>query len=221
VSDKGRIARFFDAIASRYDRVYALDSSTSRARMSRILRELPSKSRVLDLGVGTGRELSALQDAGHTPIGLDSSVAMLAICARRTRAVTLVRADFYDPLPFDAESFDAVLALHGTLAHPSDDHAHARLAVEIARVLRHGGTFIAEVPTRAWADYEAHAHTHEDPRVKITGPKTLVHTDDATGMAIDAQLLDAEEWRAIFTPRFEMRDEALSPYELLLIGRRN
>ena len=101
---------FFDAIAGRYERVYALSSTESRRRMDRVLGDLPPPpARILDLGVGTGRELTALLDAGHLPTGVDASRAMLERCARRARPVPLVHADFWaTPLPFAAGSFEAV-----------------------------------------------------------------------------------------------------------------
>lgn len=111
---------FFDAIAHRYDREFVLDAVTTRTRMSRLTRELASGASVLDLGVGTGRELPALLDAGLQVTGLDASSRMLEICARRARTIPLVCANFFDGLPFPDASFDAVLALHGTLSHPPD-----------------------------------------------------------------------------------------------------
>ena len=54
-------AHFFDAIAGRYERAYSLPSDESRRRLRGVLATLPaSPARVLDLGVGTGRELSRL-----------------------------------------------------------------------------------------------------------------------------------------------------------------
>ncbi len=92
-------AEFFEAIARRYDRAYALDATTTRARMKRVLSHLPpAPARVLDLGVGTGRELGPLQDAGYEVTGLDVSPSMLAQCARRARPVTLVEADLWQGL---------------------------------------------------------------------------------------------------------------------------
>src|SRR5438552_7394345 len=98
--------RFFDVVASRYDRAYGLPRDASRARIARMLDELAPASRVLDLGVGTGREISALLDAGHAPTGLDFSAQMLALCNRRARPIPLTHASFWAPLPFAAGAFD-------------------------------------------------------------------------------------------------------------------
>ncbi len=144
-SDPSR--RFFDAIARRYDRVYAPGAAESRARMGRVLASLPSASKILDLGVGTGRELPSLLDAGHEVVGLDLSPEMLAVCARRARPIAVVLADLWERLPFADGAFDAVLALHGTLSPTrSPEAAITGVAIEAARVLRVGGVFVAEVP---------------------------------------------------------------------------
>jgi aryl-alcohol dehydrogenase-like predicted oxidoreductase len=124
---------FFDAIARRYDRAYALSGPLSRARLARVVRELEGRTRVLVLGIGTGRELPALLDAGHEPVGLDVSPEMIAQCSHRARRVPIVLGDFYEPLPFGDASFDAAIALHGTLAHPPHEGAHRALASHLPR----------------------------------------------------------------------------------------
>ena len=213
--------RFFEAIARRYDRVYAPDAQTTRARMERVLRELPPASRVLDLGVGTGRELGALQEAGHAPVGLDLSPSMIAICARRARPVPLVIADLWGPLPFDARAFDAAIALHGTLAHPTHDGACVALASEVARVLRPGGVFVAEVPAPSLLAYLEAAGGIDagDLQMRREGD-VVVHEDRAAGVAVDARVLDADAWRALFARDFDVTVEALGELELLIVARR-
>ena len=211
--------RFFDAIAGRYEREYAPAADDSRQRMQRVLAELAetvgAPARVLDLGVGTGRELSALLDAGYSPTGVDVSPEMLARCARRARPVGLVEADFWEPLPFADASFDAAIALHGTLAHPPDEGAMARLAAELARVVRAGGTLVVEAPSPAWLDRSA-----GDARVRRTGPTTGLYEDTVTGASIEAHLLSDAEWRAALGPAWETRVEAPSDIEWLVVARR-
>jgi SAM-dependent methyltransferase len=214
-----RARRFFDAIAPRYDRVYAPPRDASRARMARVLELLPPKARILDLGVGTGRELSALLDAGHAPIGLDFSPEMLALCNRRARPIPTVLASFWEPLPFDAASFDAALALHGSLAHPPDDEALLRLGDELARVLAPGGVFVAEMPARAWLDTlegdgdpERHAHRLDATRFE--------YRDAVRRVSIEARILDDADWAAALGPALAVEVLASGPFERLVVGRR-
>lgn len=215
-------ARFFDAIASAYDRAYALPAEDSRRRMRQILAELPaSPARVLDLGVGTGRELPALLDAGHRPTGVDVSQAMLARCARRSRPVPLVHADFWRaPLPFEDDAFDAAIALHGTLAHPDEVSAIGRLGRELARVVRRAGRFMAEVPSIAWLDAATVLPADERRRVIRTGDRTCIYEDSTAGVSIRTLLLDETEWVGALAPCWRTRIEARDAYEWLVIAER-
>jgi len=167
--------RFFDAIAPRYDRVYARDARELRDRLDAA--KLP-KGRVLDLGIGTGRELAHLLDGGWDVTGIDFSPRMIEMCAKRARKVPIVHGDFYAPLPFADASFESAIALFGSLAHPPDPGAHARLAKELARVLVPGGILFAEMPAPSW-----------DGRV---------HEDEASGVKIVIRAPTREEWRAVF-----------------------
>jgi len=163
---------FFDAIAPRYDRVFARSRDELRAHVRRALEWIGEAPRdVLDLGVGTGAELPHLLDAGHRVTGVDVSAEMLALCNQRSRKITVFRADFWESLPVAPRTFDAVIALFGSLAHAPSDDAYARLAREVARALRPRGAFYAEVPTESWA--RAHASFEDDAtgaRVAIRAP---------------------------------------------------
>jgi len=215
-------AEFFETIARRYDRAYALDSTTTRARMKRVLPHLPRPpASVLDLGVGTGRELGALQDAGYDVTGLDVSPAMLALCARRTRPVPLVEADLWARLPFDDASFDAVIALHGTLAHPPERAAYVRLADELGRIVRAGGAFVAEVPAQAWVQRLRTAAIEEaDARIMRIADDRVLHEDRAAGIAIEAVVPSDDEWKETFAGAFDVECEGLGEAETLVVGRR-
>ena len=155
-----------------------------------MLAAVAGKPRVLSLGIGTGRELPALLDAGHTVTGFELSEAMIAECNRRSRTVPIVQGDFYDhPLPFADASFDAVIALHGTLAHPPRAGAHLDLASELSRVLADRGVFYAEVPN---------AEGIAELGVVVTGPRSFVHRDEKTGIEVPGVALTANEWRDAF-----------------------
>jgi SAM-dependent methyltransferase len=213
VTTRDEARAFFDAIAGRYDRVYAPTSQESRSRTARVLRELPARSRVLDLGVGTGRELSALLDAGHAVTGLDLSPEMLARCARRSRPVPLVQADLWGELPFSPGAFDAVIALHGTLAHPPSREALAFLAREITRVLSRGGVFVMEVPLPSWIESAGGDFVP-------TGEGRMIFTDRATGATIEAWLFEEREWQRELGSYLRISDAVHAAGELFLTARK-
>jgi SAM-dependent methyltransferase len=219
VTTREQARRFFDSIAGRYDRVYAPSSPESRERMRRVTGELRPASRVLDLGVGTGRELSSLQDGGHSVVGLDVSPEMLARSARRARPVPLVLADLWDTLPFESATFDAVIALHGTLAHPPSDAAPRALSVEVARVLASGGLFILEVPLPGWINGDRAEDSER--RFRRLDTARAVLTDGATGAAIEARLFESAEWQDALSPQFRVRRALEERDELFLVGLRN
>ena len=212
-------ARFFDAIAGRYERSYALSSDESRRRMIQVLRELPPPpARVLDLGVGTGRELAALLDAGYVPIGVDISRRMLERCARRARPIALVHADLWHPLPFAANSFDAAVALHGTLAHSPNEGALARLALDLARVVKAGGQWIVEMPSPAWLERLGATDDAAEWSVRHTGPNQCVYEDHVVGERIEARVFSEQEWRAALAPHWTLRIQPLGDCEWSVVA---
>jgi SAM-dependent methyltransferase len=209
--------RFFDSIAGRYDRVYAPSREESRARLSRVLAELAKASRVLDLGVGTGRELSSLQDAGHAVTGLDLSPEMLSRCSKRSRPIATVLGDLWDALPFESEAFDAVVALHGTLAHPPSEEAPRALALEVGRVLSPGGVFVMEVPLPAWV--EASRNDDERAFVKIADARAQI-TDSSTRASIEAWLFPTMAWKDALSTSMVVAKAIEESSELFLVARR-
>jgi SAM-dependent methyltransferase len=97
------------------------------------------RGRCLDLGCGTGVFVTLLAELGWTVVGVDVSDDQLRVARERVGSVAegLVRADARS-LPFDDESFDAVVA---SLVHTDIDRYDLAL-LEAARVLRPGGRFV-------------------------------------------------------------------------------
>ncbi len=213
-------ARFFEAIAGRYERAYALPRVESEARMRRVLPRLAPRSRVLDLGVGTGRELTSLLDAGHDVTGLDASEAMLARCARRARPVPLVQGDFFRALPFPDGAFDAVLALHGTLAHPESDAELARFVGEAHRVLGPRGVVVCEVPSPGLLEGPSERRGDDGLAFERLGPGRFLHVDEVVGLALEGRVMDASAWRELFGHRFVVTCTPFSPVEQLVVATR-
>ena len=133
----------FDQVSSAYDQGMRL---LERLIFGRLRRRTfpPLRGDVLELGVGTGVNLS-LYEPGARVTGCDASREMLgwASC-RRTRApVTLVHADV-QRLPFANASFSTVA---GSLVFCSVADPGRGLA-EVRRVLRPGGRLVLLEHTR-------------------------------------------------------------------------
>lgn len=94
------------------------------------------ESRVLDLGSGSGDLTIMLAGTGASVAGVDFSRQMVEVARRRHPTIIFHEADA-EALPFDRESFDAVVA--NCVVH----HLARPVVVfkEVSRVLKPGGRF--------------------------------------------------------------------------------
>jgi SAM-dependent methyltransferase len=95
--------------------------------------------RVLDLGCRDGALTRAYAN-GNEVVGVDADREALAEASKL--GIETRWADLDEPLPFEDESFDVVVAGE-LLEHLRDP---ARFSADVHRVLRPGGTFVASVP---------------------------------------------------------------------------
>jgi len=91
-------------------------------------------TRVLDVATGPGYLAAACAARGAVAVGVDVAREMVALAARLNPELEFIQADA-ERLPFDDESFDAVL---GSLAVPHFGRPE-RAAAELARVLAPDG----------------------------------------------------------------------------------
>jgi ubiquinone/menaquinone biosynthesis C-methylase UbiE len=125
-----RIAPFYDLLDLPFER--------GRYRRLRPLLFAGLSGRLLDAGVGTGRNISNYP-VGSEVTGIDLSEAMLARAAKRLprgAPVTLRRMDVTE-LDFSDASFDAAVASFLFCVLPEEQQRPALL--ELARVVRPGG----------------------------------------------------------------------------------
>lgn len=101
------------------------------------LPDLPSGSKVLELGCGNGKTLSAMTGYPWTITALDVSAEAVLL----GRIAALGRADFLVAdachLPFRDLAFDAVFAFH-VVGHALQADRE-KMALEVTRVLKYGG----------------------------------------------------------------------------------
>ena len=134
-----RVRAVYERMASGYDRMIA---TWERLLFEDGRQWVCSQARgdVLDIGVGTGRNLDTYPD-GVRLVGIDVSPSMLELARTRARQlghdVDLQLGDA-QRLSFASESFDTVVVTLTLCAVPDDRQA----IVEIARVLRPDGLFI-------------------------------------------------------------------------------
>jgi ubiquinone/menaquinone biosynthesis C-methylase UbiE len=125
--------------------------------------DLNRDDRVLEVGCGNGKTLAVLAQRGVDVVGFDFSRGGLELCKRSDLPRTeLVQGNVLD-LPFASKSFDAILC-HHVLEHLYREERDIA-AMELARVLRHGGRL------------QVQAFTVEDMRCgdgKMVEPMTFV-----------------------------------------------
>jgi len=144
------IAKMFDGVAGRYDRMNTIMSMGMDRRFrseTRKALELKPGQRCLDLGAGSGVSTQELATSGAFVVGADISLGMLAQGVHR--GVPLLAGDAM-ALPFADEVFDAV-TISFAIRNLNDVDAGL---TEMARVLKPGGRLvICEFSTPTWEPF--------------------------------------------------------------------
>lgn len=120
--------------------------------MADLLRCLPGRGHVLDIGCGCGVPMArGLAAAGHDVTGVDVSDVQIERARSLVSGATFVRADAM-ALDFPDESFDAVVCLYALIHMPLD--RQPGLLRGIGRWLRPGGWLLATTGQDAWTGTE-------------------------------------------------------------------
>jgi SAM-dependent methyltransferase len=113
-------------------------------------RFLPASGRVADIGGGPGTHATYLADRGYSVCLVDPVAHHVTKAEKVSQGRVDCRVGDARELPFEDESFDAVL-LMGPLYHLVEAEDRGRALQEAWRVLRPGGRLLAEVISRyAW-----------------------------------------------------------------------
>ena len=117
--------------------------------VTRWSRSLPSGSTILDVGSASGGNTILLSELGFDLTSLEMSD--LGVELQLKRGISVIRGDATN-LPFQSESFDAVLCLD-VLEHIEDDVSALK---EMYRVTKQGGKFLFSVPEdpKLWSDHD-------------------------------------------------------------------
>jgi SAM-dependent methyltransferase len=118
-------------------------SSVRDQWLARLIALLPTKSRVLDLGCGSGVPVAReLARRGHDVVGIDGSARQLLLARLNVSNAHFIHADM-TRVEIAPSSFDAVAAFYSITHVPRDEHAH--LLRRIASWLKPGGVFLASL----------------------------------------------------------------------------
>ena len=170
--------------------------------------------RVLDVATGSGNAAIAAARLGVQSVGVDYVPSLLDRARVRAAAeglnVELVEGDA-EALPFEDASFDAVTSVFGSMFAPD----HERVAAEILRVTRPGGTIALAswTPTGYLGDFFRTMAKHVPPPAGVRSPMlwgTESHLRDLLGDGIAS--LEAVE--RTFTFRFEAAVEFVSYFRM-------
>lgn len=104
-------------------------------------RYLPQARRLLDVGCGAGRAVLALGQDGYRVTGIDLSLPMLAAGRRLSAQARLGGANLL-ALPFEDDTFEAVLMFFGALQHIPGRDKRRRAMAEMARVTQPQGRLV-------------------------------------------------------------------------------
>jgi SAM-dependent methyltransferase len=166
--------------------------------------------RVLDVATGSGNAAIAAARLGVRSVGVDYVPSLLERARLRADAeglaVELVEGDA-EALPFPDASFDAVTSVFGSMFAPD----HERVAAELLRVTRPGGTIALAswTPDGFLGDFFRTMAAHVPPPAGVRSPMlwgTESHLRDLFGDGIAS--LDAVE--RTFTFRFQAAVEFVS-----------
>ncbi|MCI4358604.1 MAG: methyltransferase domain-containing protein [Thermoplasmata archaeon] len=212
--------RYYDWLSAEFDNVAdEYDGHILGNRMNRWLRDrslawlvprFRGRTRVLEIGCGSGMETLPLLRAGHRMTCVDISERMLAVV--RAKAVReglgdqletrLLRAgDLADLLhEVGPSAFDAAYSTYGALNCEPD---LASLPQTLHELLVPGGPFVAGVYNR-WCLFELAGYTFTMQGDRALGRRRNPILVGASRFCVDVYAYSPTDFRRLFRPRFTM-----------------
>ena len=75
-----------------------------------LIKVLPKRSSILDLGCGSGETAEFLAAKGYNVTGIDLNIEVITQNKLKTKSVNYILGDITKSLPFSSQNFDAIVA---------------------------------------------------------------------------------------------------------------
>jgi SAM-dependent methyltransferase len=180
--NKDNVYQVYDEIFDWIDNARTKDLVMEKAYLNLIEKHLPIKSKILDVGCGTGEPIAKfLTNAGYVVTGIDASKNMIDLCKQRFPKEKWLIADMRT-LDLN-EKFDAVIAWH-SFFHLSHEDQRSTLKLLGSYVEQNGLLIFTSGPEygEVWSDngghelYHASLSTEEYKQILIDNNfKVLIH----------------------------------------------
>jgi SAM-dependent methyltransferase len=137
---------FFGSLGRRYDEVAFAGHALTRVaeQETRLVGDAIGAGAgraLLDVGAGTGRFTGIAAAQGWAVTAFDAAPEMLSVIRERHPAVRTVEGTLGERLPFEAASFDAIIAMRVVKYVPDTQAA----LTELARILAPGGSLLFDL----------------------------------------------------------------------------
>ena len=167
-------------------------------------------NRVLDVGCGMGGDAVSLARHGFQVTAMDYSAVALAHARARAAAagveVEFRQSDMTLPLPFGAETFDAVMS--NVAMHMFDDPTTRRIVGEMRRVVRPNGLLLLHVNSTEDLPYRSERMGRR--RVQVLGPDFYREANGQTVHFFSEEYCRdlLADWTILDLTHLRLRDEA-------------
>ena len=135
---RSKTPQLFDRIAPIYDLFYSYQKRNYNTALDNLFRELalPTYTKVIDLGCGTGALCSVLNQRGLDVTGVDLSEKMLSFAREKkeNNSIKFVQANILERTPFEDKSFN--IAIASFVAHGLKAAERRFLYTEMKRIAR-------------------------------------------------------------------------------------
>lgn len=140
---------------NRFSTTFAYGRSKIHDLLLDTAKKLPASARILDVGCGTGEQISLLRKHGYAVYGLEPAEKMRTIAKERNSDTDILDSNALN-LPFEDNIFDMVLAVE-VLRYLHPRHQEESLD-EIHRILKPGGVFFATLVSKYSLDDLTYYH---------------------------------------------------------------